>query len=89
MCIRDSLGGLVTGFLGGYLAKWVASWKVHKNVRGVMPVVVIPMVSTLITIGLFITVIGRPIKGLSDALASALNGMGLSLIHISEPTRPY
>ena len=68
--------GLVTGFLGGYLAKWVASWKVHKNVRGVMPVVVIPMVSTLITIGLFITVIGRPIKGLSDALASALNGMG-------------
>ena len=70
------LGGLVTGFLGGYLAKWVASWKVHKNVRGVMPVVVIPMVSTLITIGLFITVIGRPIKGLSDALASALNGMG-------------
>jgi PTS system fructose-specific IIC component len=69
------LGGLVTGILGGLLARWVSGWKVHKNVRGVMPVVVIPIVSTLLTVGLFITVLGRPIKGLSDALASALNGM--------------
>lgn len=69
------LGGIVTGFLGGFLAKWVASWNVPKGVRGVMPVVVIPLVSTLITIGLFITVLGRPIKGLSDGLAHALNSM--------------
>lgn len=69
------LGGIVTGFLAGFLAKWVASWRVPKGVRGVMPVVVIPLVSTLITIGLFITVLGRPIKGLSDGLAHALNSM--------------
>ena len=35
-----------------------------------MPVVVIPLLSTLITAGLFITVLGRPIKALSDALTS-------------------
>ncbi|HWC22159.1 MAG TPA: fructose-specific PTS transporter subunit EIIC [Flexivirga sp.] len=69
------LGGIVTGFLGGFLALWVARWKVPKGVRGVMPVVVIPLVSTLLTIGLFITVLGRPIKGLSDGLAHALNSM--------------
>jgi PTS system fructose-specific IIC component len=69
------LGGIVTGFLGGFIARWVAGWRVHKGVRGVMPVVVIPLISTLLTAGLFITVLGRPIKGLADGLTSALNGM--------------
>ncbi|WP_020141824.1 fructose-specific PTS transporter subunit EIIC [Terracoccus sp. 273MFTsu3.1] len=69
------LGGLVTGLLGGFVARWVSGWNVAKGVRGVMPVVVIPLVSSFITIGLFITVLGRPIKGLTDALNSWLTGM--------------
>jgi len=69
------LGGIATGFLGGFVARWVSRWKVHKGVRGVMPVVVIPLLSTLITAGLFITVLGRPIKGLTDGLTSWLNGL--------------
>ena len=69
------LGGLATGFLGGFAAKWVAGWKVHKNVRGVMPVVVIPLVATLITAGLFIVVLGRPITWLTKQLTSGLTGM--------------
>ncbi|GAA2158358.1 PTS system D-fructose-specific IIA component (F1P-forming) (Frc family) /PTS system D-fructose-specific IIB component (F1P-forming) (Frc family) /PTS system D-fructose-specific IIC component (F1P-forming) (Frc family) [Humibacillus xanthopallidus] len=69
------LGGLVTGVLGGLVARWVSNWKVAKGVRGVMPVVVIPLVSSFITIGLFITVLGRPIKALTDALNSWLTGM--------------
>ena len=69
------LGGLVTGVLGGLVARWVSNWKVAKGVRGVMPVVVIPLLSSFITIGLFITVLGRPIKALTDALNSWLTGM--------------
>jgi len=69
------LGGLVTGLVGGFAARWIAGWKVHKGVRGVMPVVVIPLLSTFITAGLFITLLGRPIVALTDALTSALNGM--------------
>ncbi|HOQ62041.1 MAG TPA: PTS fructose transporter subunit IIBC, partial [Vicinamibacterales bacterium] len=72
------LGGLVTGLLGGFIAKWVSGWKVSKGVRGVMPVVVIPLVSTLITAGLFITILGRPIKALMDALTNGLNSLGVS-----------
>lgn len=75
------LGGLATGFLGGFVARWISGWKVHKNVRGVMPVVVVPLLSTFITLGLFITVLGRPIKWLMDALTDGLNGMtGASVI---------
>ncbi|WP_062203547.1 PTS fructose transporter subunit IIABC [Demequina salsinemoris] len=62
------LGGIVTGLLGGFIAKWIASWKVHAGVRGVMPVVVIPLLSTLITAGLFITLLGNPIASLTDGL---------------------
>ena len=69
------LGGLATGFIGGFAAKWVSSWKVHKNVRGVMPVVVIPLLSSIITLGVFIIVLGRPIKWLSDELTTGLNNM--------------
>ncbi len=69
------LGGIATGLLGGFVARWIAGWKVHKGVRGVMPVVVIPLLSTLITAGLFITVLGRPIVWLTDALNSWLNGL--------------
>ncbi len=69
------LGGLATGFLAGFVARWIAGWKVHKGVRGVMPVVVIPLLSTLITAGLFIVVIGRPITWLFNELTSWLNGL--------------
>ncbi|WP_062389317.1 PTS fructose transporter subunit IIABC [Demequina iriomotensis] len=69
------LGGIVTGVLGGLTARWIASWKVHKGVRGVMPVVVIPLLSSLITLGLFITLLGTPIKALSDGLNDWLTGL--------------
>jgi PTS system fructose-specific IIC component len=69
------LGGLVTGLLGGFVARWIAGWKVHKGVRGVMPVVVIPLLSTLITGGLFIIVLARPIAWLMTQLNNWLNGM--------------
>ncbi|RGE22472.1 fructose-specific PTS transporter subunit EIIC [Leucobacter sp. wl10] len=69
------LGGLVTGLLAGFVARWIASWKVHKGVRGVMPVVVIPLLSTLVTAGLFITVLGRPIVALMTAMNDGLNNL--------------
>ncbi|MEO8518572.1 MAG: PTS fructose transporter subunit IIBC [Dermatophilaceae bacterium] len=75
------LGGIVTGFIGGFVALWISRWKVPKGVRGVMPVVVIPLLSVFITGGLIIVVLGRPIKAVSDGLASWLNGLtGTNLI---------
>ena len=69
------LGGIATGILGGFVARWIAGWNVHKGVRGVMPVVVIPLLSAFITAGLFITILGRPIIWLTDGLNSWLNGL--------------
>jgi PTS system fructose-specific IIC component len=69
------LGGLVSGFAAGGLAYWMTHLKVPKGVRGVMPVVVIPLVSTFV-VGLFmIFVVGKPVAALSTWLATWLNGL--------------
>lgn len=70
------LGGLLTGFLAGGLALWLARRKVPKGVRGIMPVVVIPLVSTLVVGAATILIIGPPMKAINDGLSSWLNGLG-------------
>ncbi len=78
------LGGIATGFIGGFMALWVSRWKVPKGARGIMPVVVIPLVSTLVTGGLMIIVLGRPLKWLTDGLSEGLDnlstGTGLGIV---------
>jgi PTS system fructose-specific IIC component len=75
------LGGIAAGFLGGLIALWLARRPVPKAVRATMPVVVIPLVSTLLTGALMILVLGRPLKWVSDELTKGLNGMsGTNLV---------
>jgi PTS system fructose-specific IIC component len=69
------LGGIAAGFVGGFAALWLARRKVPKGVRGVMPVVVIPLVATFVTGLVMLIVLGRPLKALSDGLKSWLDGM--------------
>jgi PTS system fructose-specific IIC component len=75
------LGGIAAGFIGGLIALWLARRNVPKSVRGVMPVVVIPLVATLATGIIMLLVLGRPLKALTDWLTRELNGMtGANLI---------
>ncbi|WP_426592976.1 PTS fructose transporter subunit IIC [Cellulomonas sp. McL0617] len=69
------LGGLVTGFMAGFLALWISRWKVPKGVRGVMPVVVIPLLSTFVVGLVMFVIIGQPIASLMSGLSSWLNGL--------------
>jgi len=75
------LGGIAAGFIGGFIALWLARRKVAKSVRGVMPVVVIPLVATFATGLIMLIVLGRPLKWVSDELTKGLNNMtGANLI---------
>ncbi len=69
------LGGIVTGFAGGFLALWISRWKVPKGMRGVMPVVVIPLLSVAVVGVTTALVIGPPMKGINDGLSSWLSSM--------------
>lgn len=69
------IGAIVSGFLVGYFVKYVKSLKVHKNIEPLMPIMVIPILSSLF-IGLtFIYVIGSPIAGLMESLFNMLENM--------------
>ncbi|MGW2815352.1 fructose-specific PTS transporter subunit EIIC [Streptomyces sp. NPDC001415] len=69
------LGAIATGFLAGYLVLGIRKVKVPKFVQPIMPIIVIPIVSTL-ALGLFyIYVIGQPISWVFTHLTSWLNGM--------------
>jgi len=70
------LGGIATGFLAGFLALWMVRWNVPKGVRGVMPVVVIPLLSTLLAGAATYLIIGPPMKAINDGLTSWLDGLG-------------
>lgn len=69
------IGAIVTGFLAGYLVLWIKKVPVPKFARPVMPIIVIPIISTT-AIGLFfIYVVGKPISWVFEHLTSWLGGM--------------
>jgi PTS system fructose-specific IIC component len=71
------LGGILSGFLAGYVALFVRD-KVNlpPNFEGLKPVLVIPLLSTLVVGLLLVYVFGGPIKALMDGLTAFLRGMG-------------
>lgn len=69
------LGGLVTGFLAGGVALWISRWNVPKGVRGIMPVVVIPLLSSAVVGVVMLVVLGRPIAAAMEGLTGWLDGL--------------
>lgn len=69
------IGGIVAGFMAGYIAKWIKSWKVPRILLPIMPILVIPIISTLLVSSLFVWGIGAPIASLMAGLTHFLNSM--------------
>jgi fructose PTS system EIIBC or EIIC component len=69
------IGGLIGGVIAGFAALWLSRLKVGRVVRGLMPVVVIPLFATLIASGLMVIVLGRPLAAVITGLTNWLNGL--------------
>ncbi|OFI38354.1 PTS lactose transporter subunit IIC [Arthrobacter sp. SW1] len=69
------LGGLVGGLLAGVTAYWIGTWQVPRWLRGLMPVVIIPLLGSIVASGLMFLVLGGPIAGITAGLNSWLTGM--------------
>jgi PTS system fructose-specific IIC component len=59
------LGGIVGGLLAGYIAHLIGTWQVPRWLRGLMPVVIIPLLASIVASGLMFLVLGGPIAGLT------------------------
>ncbi|MGY0486180.1 fructose-specific PTS transporter subunit EIIC [Streptomyces sp. WG-D5] len=69
------LGAIVTGFLAGYLVLAIRKIKVPKAIQPIMPIIVVPIASTL-AVGLaFIYILGGPISWVFTHLTDFLGGM--------------
>ncbi|GAA1349509.1 hypothetical protein GCM10009612_02500 [Streptomyces beijiangensis] len=69
------LGGLVAGLMAGAIVMAIQRVKIPAPLRGVMPVVVIPLISTAVVGFLMFLVVGKPIAKLQGALTDWLNGL--------------
>lgn len=69
------LGGIVGGVLAGLIAHWIAGWKVPSWARGLMPVLVIPLLATLVAGFVMLIVLAKPLGALMSGLTDMLNGM--------------
>ena len=78
------LGGIISGFLAGYTALLISrKLKLHRNLEGLKPVLIIPLVSTLVVGLLMIYVVGTPVAtalhGLENWLRSMQTGSAVTL----------
>jgi fructose PTS system EIIBC or EIIC component len=70
------LGGIAAGFLAGYTVYWLNRViKLPRNLVGLMPVLVLPVLGVLIVGLAMIFVIGPPVHLLNQALTNWLTGM--------------
>ncbi|MFI8514911.1 fructose-specific PTS transporter subunit EIIC [Streptomyces sp. NPDC085460] len=69
------LGGLAAGLLAGGTVLAIQKARVPAALRGIMPVVVIPLLSSIAVGFLMFLVIGKPIASLQSALTDWLSGL--------------
>lgn len=69
------LGGLVAGLLAGAVVMAIQRVPVHPTLRGIMPVLVIPLITSAVIGFLMFIVVGKPIAALQSSLTDWLNGL--------------
>ncbi|WP_312677416.1 fructose-specific PTS transporter subunit EIIC [Microbacterium sp.] len=69
------IGGIVGGLLAGLAAWWLNQLNVARWLRGLMPVVIIPLLASIFASGLMLLVLGGPIAWLMTALSDWLGGL--------------
>lgn len=69
------LGGLAAGLIAGGTVMAIQRVKVPAALRGIMPVVVIPLISSAVVGFLMFLVVGKPIAELQKALTDWLSGL--------------
>ncbi|TQR99714.1 PTS fructose transporter subunit IIABC [Paenibacillus ottowii] len=69
------IGGIIAGFLAGYVALGIRKLKVGRALQPIMPIIIIPVLSSLIVGLIFVFIIGSPVAHLFEALTGWLAGM--------------
>ncbi len=69
------IGGIAGGLMAGFVALWFTRLEVPRWLRGLMPVVIIPLVASIVASGILVLFLGRPIATLMGWLNTWLNDL--------------
>ncbi|NMO37336.1 PTS transporter subunit EIIA [Streptomyces sp. GMY01] len=69
------LGGLAAGLISGAVVTAIQRVRIPQALRGIMPVVVIPLISSAVVGFLMFVVIGKPIAGAQKGMTDWLSGL--------------
>ena len=73
------IGGIIAGFVAGYAAKAVSRWiPLPASVESLKPILIIPLLASLITGLVMIYVVGTPVAKMLAGLTEFLDTMGTS-----------
>ena len=73
------MGGIIGGFLGGYVVLGIIKYfRVPAWAKGIMPTLIIPLLSSLIGVVFMVYIIGIPIAALTKLLTDTLKSLNTS-----------
>ena len=71
------IGGIIAGFLAGYVAKLISTkLKLPQSMEALKPILIIPLLSSLVVGLAMIYLIGKPVAGILEGLTHWLQTMG-------------
>jgi len=71
------IGGIIAGFLAGYVAKFISNkLRLPQSMEALKPILIIPLVASLITGLVMIYVVGTPVAKIMAGLTSWLQSLG-------------
>ncbi len=77
------LGAMLLGVCAGYFVKWTKTWKVGNTVRTIMPILIVPILTSLVLGMVYIYVLAYPLGlfmgWLTDVLGSLQGGSAVVL----------
>lgn len=69
------IGGIIAGFLAGYVALAIKKMKVPKALQPIMPIIIIPVLASVIVGLVFVFILGAPVAQVFESLTTWLAGM--------------
>lgn len=66
------LGAMLLGVAAGYFVKWCKTWKVNQTIRTIMPILIVPVLTTFLLGMIYIYVISAPIGATMKWLVDTL-----------------
>lgn len=76
------IGAMIMGFLIGYFVQWMKTWKMPKALSGLMPVLIIPVISTAVATFVFFGILMRPISYVMIAFQSWIESLASGSLFI-------